>query len=183
MKNQVSTIAELELLLNSKLEINRPNQKTQKEIKVLQNKIASLKELELSANAEISENKEIENVVNTEMLDALSALGITEKTKKASNTRSVFKAEYNNKSDRTKCRTKFLSAIELYLLHTAQNKKDLAEKELKNAVEIANKYYSAESAFANYSQYCTENIEDKKKNVIKFFIQTYNANKPNEVEA
>lgn len=178
MKNSVSTIADLNLLLASKLEIVRPNAKTQREIKAIQKKIATLTDAQKKADNEISEN-----VVNTDLLDALSAIGITEKTKKASNTRSVFKSEFNNKSDRTKCRTKFLSAIEQYLLHFAHNKAELAKKELNNAIEIANKYYSAESAFSDYSQYCTENMEDKKKNTIKLFIQTYNANKVEEVKA
>src|SRR2546429_515973 len=65
---------------------------------------------------------------NVLTLDKLSALGITEKIKEKASNKSIFKKEFCNKADRSKCRDKFLNAIQLFLLFSAkQNKEKAAE--------------------------------------------------------
>lgn len=105
-----------------------------------------------------------------DLLSKMNAIGLTEKVKQASAQRSVFKKEFNNKSDRTKCRTKFFNAIELCIIFLSKGNKEKAKEEYKKASEIAKMYYSAEDKFNVYSDYCTENNE--KKESVKLFIET-----------
>lgn len=178
MKTLKEQIANVETLLAEKKLINRPNAKTRREIDALEKNLIALKD-QLSTQLDEIPNEIIINsdapVSNEKLLEQLSALNITDKLKKSSDNRSVFKKEFSNKSDRTKCRTKFLNAISLYLLNVAHNKKELAEKELSKAKEIASMYYVAEDNFKNYSDYCTENMEQQKKDTIKLFIETINS--------
>lgn len=187
MKNLSKEIENAKLTLNSlKLnadgtEKNRLNASTLRKIKLVENKIASMqKELDaqpkmLNAPATSDANNNSTASVNNDLLNKLSAMNITDKIKKSSETRSVFKKEFNNKSDRTKCRTKFLNAISLYLLNKAHNKIDLANAELSKAKDIAKQYYVAEDKFLVYSDYCTENLDADKKNAIKLFIEEIKA--------
>ena len=107
--------------------------------------------------------------INKKMLDALNAIGITDKLKSLGG-KSIFKKEFNNKTDRTKCRNQFQNSISIYLLHVAHNKADLAKVEHAKIVAIADKYYIAESAFKNKSDYCTDNMDENKKELINMFI-------------
>lgn len=120
------------------------------------------------APAKKKENAPKEN----KALSVMNAIGLTEKVKQASAQRSVFKKEFNNKSDRTKCRTKFFNALEQTIIFLAHDKKDLAKEQFLKAKEVANKYYVAESSFKVYSDYCTENNE--KKGSVKAFIELIN---------
>lgn len=123
-------------------------------------------------NAPKEEKKEENvNALSKETLDAMLALNISESIKKNADRKSIFKKEFNNKADRTKCRTKFLNAISLFLLHTSHAKADLAIESLQKAREIANIYYVAGSTFTNYLDYCSENMDDNKKNLIKMFCK------------
>lgn len=169
MKTLANQIADVQTLLTEKKSINRPNAKTKKEIKALESTLLTLNNQLADIPSEIIIDANTD--VNTDLLNKLSAMNITDKLKKTSESRSVFKKEFNNKSDRTKCRTKFIGAISMYLLHIAHNKIDLAKKELDVAIELANKYYVAESAFKNYTDYCTENMEQNKKDAIKLFCE------------
>lgn len=109
--------------------------------------------------------------INHDLLNALNALGISD-TIKENGSKSIFKKEFNNKADRTKCRNSFQNAIALYLLHLAKNKLDLANDKLNEVKSIASKYYIAECAFKDKAQYCTDNMEDKKKELIAIFISS-----------
>lgn len=110
-----------------------------------------------------------------DLLKSLAALNISEKTvQKSSATRSIFKKDFNNKKDRTKCRNKFINSIQLYLIFISKDNKEGAEKELALAKEIAKTYYSAEDNFKNYSDYCTENMDEQKKGTIKLFVELLN---------
>lgn len=111
--------------------------------------------------------------INHDLLKNLSALGIADKVI-AQGGKSIFKKDFNNKADRTKCRNAFQSALARMLVHTAHNKKDLADKELINIKAIADKYYLAESTFKNVGDYCTDNMQADKKGLIKLFIDIVN---------
>lgn len=111
--------------------------------------------------------------IQHDMLKALSALGVKTEIL-SSGGKSIFKKEFNNKTDRTKCRNAFQSSLQRYLVHTAHNKKDLADKELLVLKGIADKYYLAESAFKNVSDYCTDNMQADKRSLIKMFIDIQN---------
>lgn len=112
----------------------------------------------------------IPSAENVEMLQKLNAIGITESLKEKNSGKSIFKTEFNNKKDRTQCRTKFINAVGLYLLFTAKGNKDLADKNLIIASEIAEKYYIAETEFKNVSDYASANMEENKREQIKMFI-------------
>lgn len=107
---------------------------------------------------------------NVELLQKLNAIGITENLKEKNSGKSIFKTEFNNKKDRTQCRTKFINAVGLYLLFTAKGNKDLADKNLIIASEIAEKYYVAETKFENVADYASANMEENKREQIKMFI-------------
>lgn len=111
--------------------------------------------------------------INHDLLKSLGALGISNAIK-SSGGKSIFKKEFNNKQDRTKCRNAFQSTLARMLMFTAHNKKDLADKELISLKEIANKYYIAGDSFKNVSDYCTDNMQADKKGLIKLFIDTLN---------
>lgn len=125
-----------------------------------------------------NQNSTIENVstkkgakAQTEtLLSKLNAIGITDALK-ANGAKSIFKKEFSNKAERTKCRTKFLNSISIYLLHIAHDKKELADKELINIRAIANTYYLANDTFANVDDYATNNMEENKRSLIKMFIE------------
>ena len=124
-----------------------------------------------------SENKVVaskveETTVNTEMLNKLSAIAITEKLNEKNSVRSIFKKEFNNKKDRTACRTKLHNAIAMYLLHVAHNKVELAAEKLTLAKDIAKKYYVAEDKFTSVADYANANMEENKKEALKLFIET-----------
>ena len=118
-----------------------------------------------------SAKEDVQTNVNTSILDKINALNISEKITEKGGKRSIFKKEFNNKSDRTKCRDKFINYVSLYLLQLKHNKKEDAEKYLNLAKEISNKYYIAESNFQNANDYCTENMQEDKKGIIKLFIE------------
>lgn len=142
-----------------------------KELLVNVNKAKASAEKKAKAPAK---KKEVAPKAN-DLLSKMNAIGLTEKVKQASAQRSVFKKEFNNKSDRTKCRTKFFNALELTIIFLAKGNKDLAKAEYNKAKDLADKYYVAESAFKVYSDYCTENNE--KKESVKLFIETINDKK------
>ena len=140
-----------------------------------------MKNLNKSAKAvETKENvnstKEVQTNVNPSILDKINALNISDKITEKGGKRSIFKKEFNNKSDRTKCRDKFINYVSLYLLQLKHNKKEDAEKYLNLAKEIASKYYVAESNFQNANDYCTENMQEEKKEIIKLFIEIQKEN-------
>lgn len=120
--------------------------------------------------------------VNAELLNKLTALSITENLKEKSAKKSIFKKEFNNKQDRTKCRSMFLNAVQLFLLNTAHNKTELAKEQLNKIVECAKKYYLAEDKFLSASDYYTENLGEDKKGAIKLFIELMQKNAPKKVK-
>ena len=124
--------------------------------------------LETKAN-EIQKEVETTN----ELLNQLNAIGITDQLK-SKGAKSIFKKDFNNKADRTKCRNAFQNSISLYLLHLAKDKKDLADAELIKIKGIAEKYYLAEISFKNVSDYATDNMDANKKGLIELFINQYN---------
>lgn len=107
---------------------------------------------------------------NDALLLKLNAIGITDKLS-AKGGKSIFKKEFNNKTDRTKCRNSFQNAIALYLMQSAKGKKDVASNHLKDAIAIADKYYIAGATFKNASDYCTDNMQSDKKELIKLFVE------------
>ena len=121
-------------------------------------------------------------IVSNEKLNALTALGITESIKEKSAKKTVFKAEFNNKQDRSKCRSLLLNAVQLFLLHDAHNKADLALEQLNKIKEVCAKYYVAETTFKVYSDYCTENLDALKKEQLKAFINIFNSEYKAEIK-
>lgn len=133
-------------------------------------KLIPKKEIVSETNVEtILAESGIDVEITNKLLSALNAIGITDKLK-SKGAKSIFKKDFNNKSDRTKCRNSFQNCIGLYLLNVAHNKKELSDKYLKDIKDIANKYYIAEISFANVSDYCTDNMDESKKELIKLFI-------------
>lgn len=112
--------------------------------------------------------------INHDLLSALSAIGITDSLKEKGG-KSIFKKEFNNKTDRTSCRNKFQNALSVYLLHVAHNKQSLADEKLIEIKSIADKYYIAGASFKNKSDYCTDNMQADKKELISLFIGLQNA--------
>lgn len=104
-------------------------------------------------------------------INDLLALNISENVKKSADRKTIFHKDYNNKADRTKCRTKFIKAVSLYILHLQHNKVEKANECLAEIKEIANKYYVAGDSFKNYLDYCSENMDDNKKEIIKSFVK------------
>lgn len=125
--------------------------------------------IDIPSNEADQQNNNSDVQITNDLLSALNAIGITDKLK-AKSGKSIFKSEFNNKSDRTKCRNAFQNSISLYLLHLAKDKKDLAQAEFVKIKSIADKYYIAESSFKNKADYCTDNMEDNKKELIALFI-------------
>lgn len=111
---------------------------------------------------------------NVEMLQKLNAIGITETLKEKNAGKSIFKKEFNNKTDRTSCRTKFINAVQMYLLHCAHNKKELADAQLIIASNVATKYYVAENKFLSASDYYSSNMDENKRSAINMFIEMQN---------
>jgi hypothetical protein len=157
MKNSKSTIA-----------------KSVKGSKINSSKIeeAVVMSTEIALIPKVQKQKE-ENVLSQETLDTLLALNISETTVKNADRKTIFKKEFNNKKDRTKCRTKFLNAVERFLLFTMHKKQEQALECLADAKSVAKHYYNAEDSFKNYLDYCSENMDEAKKNVLKAFIVTF----------
>lgn len=124
----------------------------------------------------VKKSTTIVSTVNTKMLSQINALGITDALKEKGTSKSIFKKDFNNKTDRTSCRTKFLSAISLYLLNVAHNKKDLADKNLSLAKDIAKKYYLAEDKFADVADYASSNMDAQKRSAVAMFIDIQKEN-------
>lgn len=114
--------------------------------------------------------KEEKKKLSAEMLDALTALNISEDIKQNADRKSIFKKEFNNKADRTKCRNKFLNSVSLYLLHVQHNKEDKAIEQLALIKECANHYYIAGETFSKVEDYCSNTMDENKRNLIKMFI-------------
>lgn len=114
---------------------------------------------------------EIKSTVNNALLAKINSIGITENLKQKNSGKSIFKKEFNNKSDRTTCRTKFINAVQMFLLHTARNKKELADAQLKSAKDVADKHYIAGASFKNLSDYASNNMDNNKRESIKMFIE------------
>jgi hypothetical protein len=117
-------------------------------------------------------------VVNAKMLSDLNAIGITETLKTKNEGKSIFKKEFSDKTNRTKCRTKFLNAVQLYLLHVAHNNDVKAKEELSRIKEIAKIYYIAENKFADVADYSSANMDENKRSAIKMFIELQNVVAP-----
>lgn len=111
------------------------------------------------------------STVNNALLAKINAIGITENLKEKNSGKSIFKKEFNNKTDRTACRTKFINAVQMFLLQTAHNKLESAQAQMKIASDVADKYYLAGATFKNVSDYASNNMEENKKESIKLFLE------------
>jgi len=132
-----------------------------------------------------SANKSEKNVstINKEMLAQLNKIGITDAIKEKGTSKSIFKKEFNNKTDRTSCRTKFINGVQMYLIHLAHNKVELASAKLKEIKDVAKKYYLSEDKFADASDYCSSNMEENKREAIKLFISLQTPKEEKEKKA
>ena len=102
-----------------------------------------------------------------QLIDKINALQISEKV---SANRSIFKKEFNNKNDRTRCRTQFQNAISLFLLNVSKGKNEIADEYLIKAKAIASKYYVAEDKFANATDYYVNGRDARTVELISTFI-------------
>lgn len=161
-------------LLETKNAIVKPNAKTKREIKVLTDKVNALTKESLALEALESVNPVLPVGINTDLLNQLTAVGITENVKLKNSKNQIFKKDINDKSKRQKVRTMLLNSISLYLLHTAHNKVDLAKESLDKIIDVCKASYLAEDSFKAYNDYCTENMDENKKGAIKLFIEVYN---------
>lgn len=163
-------------LLEEKQEIVNPNAKTKREIKVLTSKVEALtkESLEIESKNIPSEIPAVElSAESADKLAKLAALGITDNIKESSNKKTIFKAEFNNKADRTKCRNIMFgekSAIGRFLLHDAKGKKEQAEIELNLIIATVKKYYVAEDKFSSAADYATNGMDENKRLYLAEFI-------------
>lgn len=111
--------------------------------------------------------------MSKDTLDMLNAINVSKDIVKSAERKTIFKKEFNNKKDRTKCRTKFINAVELFILQLQKDKMEQALEYLEIVKSTAKHYYNAEDSFNNYLDYCSENMDENKKNVIKAFIVAF----------
>jgi hypothetical protein len=140
-------------------------------IKLNKKIVAPIAEIKKDAITETEmQNENSDAQITNDLLSALNAIGITDKLKEKGG-KSIFKKEFNNKTDRTSCRNKFQNLISVYLLHIAHNKADLAGQKLIEINAIAQKYYVAEISFTNVEDYASTNMDENKRALVGLFIK------------
>jgi hypothetical protein len=171
MKNSTSTIAKsVKGTKSSKFNLSKndvpSNVKTLNTDKIEDAQIISMELAIIPKDAPSTDAPKLSN----DTLDALNATMISNDLKASADRKTIFKKEFNNKKDRTKCRLAFQNAIGLYLSHIKHDKLDLAKDELEKINSIANHYYVAGNSFKSYSDYASNTMDELKIQMIKTFI-------------
>ena len=123
----------------------------------------------------ISTNQELNSLkINAKLLDKLNNLTITEKSKNG--IKSIFKKEFSEKGKRQSVRTKLFNLIDLFLLHAKRNEVEKLKDNFEKISKLCIKCYQAENDFKNIDQYCTSNLEEPKKEKLKFFLEIVKEN-------
>src|SRR6478735_6863851 len=91
------------------------------------NVVSAKKENSKTKRTNAKKDKSAKTDIPVLSLDKLNAIGITDRLKDKSEKKKIFKSEFNNKADRSKCRDKFFNYVSLFLLQLAHNKKDIAQ--------------------------------------------------------
>jgi hypothetical protein len=130
------------------------------------------------AKASQTENKNVPaqtSSIPEDLLKALQGLNLQEKISERKGIKSIFKPEFQSKSERTRCREKMQRSIDLINLFASRGETDKVKKEYETLKSIAEKYYSAGSSFKNLEDYSSGNMGEYKRSMWEMGLKVINA--------